>query len=78
MSTDWKKLLNVATQLLESSSPWVTVAYEVGKIGVDAYNNFEATRKDVARYAKDGATVAEIDALDDQIQALTTSILSKK
>lgn len=72
---DIKKILSNTADVLGMVSPAIAAAVKVGTLAVDVYNDFEAARAEIAALAaKDQITKAEIDALDDSIQARSARI----
>lgn len=73
--SDWKKLLGSAVDLLGTVSPIVGAAVKAGTIAVEIYEDFEKSRGEIAKLAaQDKVTKAQIDALDDSIQARSKRI----
>lgn len=74
-STNWKALLGSAVDLLGTISPIVGAAVKAGTIAVETYQAFEESRAEIAALAaQDKVTKAQIDVLDDSIQARSKRI----
>ena len=79
MSDNWKDLLGSATDLLGTVSPIIAAAVKAGTIAIEVYNDFEASRTEIEKLAAQAqVTKAEIDALDDSIQARSARIQAIK
>lgn len=72
---DVKQVLGTAATILGTISPTIAAAVKVGTLAVEVYSDFEEARAEIAALAaKDQVTKAEIDALDDSIQARSARI----
>lgn len=67
---DVKKLLEGTATLLASVEPHIAAAVQAGTIVVEVYNDIQEARAEIQQLAaQDQVTKAQIDALDDSIQA---------
>lgn len=75
---DIKKIADTAAGLLATISPHIAAAVKAGAIAIDVYEDYEASRAEIAGLlAQDKVTKAQIDALDDSIQARSKRIQEK-
>lgn len=67
---DIKKLLEGTATLLSSVEPHIAAAVQAGTIVVEVYNDIKEAREEIEKLAaQDKVTTAQVDALDDSIQA---------